>query len=79
MNEDTPADQPQTPPPSAPSQPVAEAQPAPSEPIAETPTDTDVKKTNPLMKKVNTLMGMGIIGISLAGTLLAIALFANVY
>jgi hypothetical protein len=38
-----------------------------------------VKTTHPLMKKIDTLMGMGVIGISLAGTLLAIALFGNLY
>lgn len=80
MNEDTPAaPQPQTPPTPVQNQPVAETPPAPVEPTVETPTDEDVKKVNPLMKKVDTLMGMGIIGISLAGTLLAVALFANPY
>jgi hypothetical protein len=79
MDENTPADQPQTPPTPVQNQPVAETQPVPAEPVVETPTDQPVKNVNPLLKRIDTLMGMGIIGISLAGTLLAVALFANPY
>lgn len=78
MEEDTQAaPQPQTPPPPVQNQPVMETPSAPTEPV--TQTDQAVKTVNPLMKRVDTLMGLGVIGIALSATLLAVALFANPY
>jgi hypothetical protein len=80
MNEDTQAaSQPQTPPTPVENQPVAETQPAQATPVAQTPTEEVKKAVNPLMKRVDTLMGLGVIGIALSATLLAFALFANLY
>jgi hypothetical protein len=80
MNEDTTATpQPLTPPAPVQNQPAPETQPVPSEPTPTVPSDQPAKPVHPLMKKVDTLMGMGVIGISLAATLLAFALFANLY
>jgi hypothetical protein len=49
------------------------------EPTTQTPVEPVANASNPLMKKIDTLMGLSVIGISLAGTLLAVALFANPY
>ena len=71
MNEDTqPVAQPEATP------PATEGTPAPTTP--EQPTEP-AKSTPVLMKKIDALMGMSVIGISLAATLLAMAIFANPY